>query len=67
MAVLGMDGGSQAGAIERKSPHSHTMIDPGLRNEQRRMQLILNGVKQHKQAGFIEQLRDEQRQIRESA
>ena len=45
--------------------HSHT-IDPGMRNEQRRMQLILTGVKQHKQAGFIEQLRDEQRQIRES-
>ena len=64
-SMIVLDGSSQAGNNERKAQNAHTM-DPSMRNEQRRMLQLLNGVKQSKNAGFVEQLRDEQRQIRQS-
>ena len=42
-------------------------IDPSMKNEQRRMAQILNEVKQKKDSKFSEQLKDEQRQLQQSA
>ena len=41
------------------------IIDPSMKNEQRRMMDILNGVKEKKNVNFVEQMREEQRKIQQ--
>lgn len=56
-SILVKPSASQAvldGSGKPSPPNARIVMDPSVRNEQRRMLQLLNGVKQNKNAGFVE-------------